>query len=219
MTATAPTERPFETAEEVVRLVERFAEATLPHAEWTHRAHLTVALWYASQYPPAEALERVRAGILRLNAAHGVVTTPTRGYHETVTRFYMHVVSRHVAHERFAGDWAERANRFVARYGSRELPLAHYSEARLKSPEARYGWVRAGHQAARLRDGEDGEREKTRGRTGILLSLSVLSVVSVLSVISPADVSAASSTSGARSRRGSARRSARSIHPGSPGPP
>ena len=219
MTATAPTERPFETAEEVVRLVERFAEATLPHAEWTHRAHLTVALWYASQYPPAEALERMRAGILRLNAAHGVVTTPTRGYHETITRFYMHVVSRHVARERSAGDWAERANRFVARYGSRELPLAHYSEARLKSAEARYWVGRAGHQAARLRTErtERTERE-TRGRIGILLSLSVLSV-SVLSVISPADVSAASSASGARSRRGSARRSARSIRPGSPGPP
>ena len=40
-----------------------------------------------------------------------------------------------------AGDWAERANRLVARYGHRELPLRHYTEARLKSPEARAGWV------------------------------------------------------------------------------
>jgi hypothetical protein len=141
VTATAPTDRPFDTAADVVRLVEQFEAASLPHAAWTHRAHLTVALWYASHYHPEEALERMRAGILRLNAAHGVVTTPTRGYHETITRFYMHVVSRHVALEAPAGDWAERANRFVARYGSRELPLAHYSEARLKSPDARYGWV------------------------------------------------------------------------------
>jgi hypothetical protein len=141
VTAAAPVDRPYERADEVIRLVERFEDATLPHAEWTHRAHLTVALWYASHHPAPEALERMRDGILRLNAAQGVVTTPTRGYHETITRFYMHVVSRHVADAGTAGDWADRANRFVARFGSRELPLAHYSEARLKSAEARYGWV------------------------------------------------------------------------------
>lgn len=141
MTATAPIDRPFDTAEEVERLVARFEDGTLPHAEWTHRAHLTVSLWYATHHTAAEALERMRAGILRLNAAHGVVTTPTRGYHETITRFYMHTVSRHVAREGSAGDWAVRANRFMARYGRRDLPLAHYSEARLKSAEARFGWM------------------------------------------------------------------------------
>jgi hypothetical protein len=83
----------------------------------------------------------MRAGILRLNAAHGVPTTPTRGYHETITRFYMRVVGHFVEQEEGGGDWAERANRLVARYGHRELPLRHYSEARLKSAEARAGWV------------------------------------------------------------------------------
>jgi hypothetical protein len=134
-------ERPYEAAAEVERVVAGFRDGTLPHAEWTHRAHLTVALWYASHHAPAEALDLVRIGILRLNAAHGVPNTPTRGYHETITRFYMHVVGHHLAHEGTAGDWAARANHFVARYGSRELPLRHYTEARLKSAEARAGWV------------------------------------------------------------------------------
>jgi hypothetical protein len=140
-TAAAPADRPYETAEEVERVVARFGDGTLSHAEWTHRAHLTVALWYASHHPPAEALDLVRAGILRLNAAHGVPTTTTRGYHETITRFYMHVVARYVEQEGRAGDWAERANLLVARSGGRDLPLRYYSEARLTSPEARAGWV------------------------------------------------------------------------------
>jgi hypothetical protein len=140
-TAVAPTDRPYATAEEVERVVAQFGDGTLPHAEWTHRAHLTVALWYASHHSPAEALDLVRAGILRLNAAHGVPTTPTRGYHETITRFYMHMVGRYVEQDGCTGDWAERANRLVARTGSRDLPLRYYSEARLKSPEARAGWV------------------------------------------------------------------------------
>ena len=68
-------------------------------------------------------------------------TTPTCGYHETITRFWMHTVSRHVGREGRAGDWAVRANRFVMLWGSRDLPLRHYSQARLMSPEARAGWL------------------------------------------------------------------------------
>jgi hypothetical protein len=133
--------RPYEAASEVERVVAGFMDGTLPHAEWTHRAHLTVALWYATHHEAAEALDLIRAGILRLNAAHGVPTTPTRGYHETITRFYMHVVGRFVEHEEREGDWAERVNRLLTRYGHRELPLRHYSEGVLKSPEARAAWV------------------------------------------------------------------------------
>jgi hypothetical protein len=139
--APAISERPYEAEAEVERVVAGFRDSTLPPAEWTHRAHLTVALWYATHHEAADALDLVRAGILRLNAAHGVPTTPTRGYHETITRFYMHVVGHFVEQEESGGDWAERANRLLARYGHRELPLRHYSEGVLKSPEARAGWV------------------------------------------------------------------------------
>ena len=59
------------------RLVSQFESCTLPKEEWTHQAHLTVGLWYASRLPYQEALVAVREGILRLNAAHGVPTTPT----------------------------------------------------------------------------------------------------------------------------------------------
>jgi len=141
MTAAAPADRPWLAPGEVERLVARFEDGTLPHAEWNHRAHLTVALWYAAHHPPAEALDRMRRGILRLNAAHGVPTTPTRGYHETITRFYMWMVGRFLEEEGVAGDWGRLANRLVERHGDRELPLRYYTEARLRSPEARAGWV------------------------------------------------------------------------------
>ena len=74
---------------------------------------------------------------------HGVATTPTGGYHETITRFYMMVICGYVAEEEGeAGtDWADRASRLVARYGARDLPLRHYTSDLLMSPDARYGWV------------------------------------------------------------------------------
>jgi hypothetical protein len=139
--APAITGRPYEAAAEVERVVAGFMDSTLPHAEWTHRAHLTVALWYVTHHEAAEALDRVRDGILRLNAAHGVPTTPTRGYHETITRFYMHVVGRFVEHEGREGDWAERVNRLLTRYGHRDLPLRYSSEGWITSAVARAGWV------------------------------------------------------------------------------
>lgn len=127
----------------VPRLVARFEDCTLPKQEWTHRAHLTVGLWYASRLSFEEALVAVRDGILRLNAVHGVPTTPERGYHETITRFYMRVLCHYVAHEerRPDAEWSERVRQLLARYGDRELPLRHYSKERLMSPEARFGWV------------------------------------------------------------------------------
>jgi hypothetical protein len=132
----------FGHADEVLHLVARFEDATLPQAEWTHAAHLTVALWYASRLPFEEALAAMRQGILRVNAAHGVVTTPTRGYHETITRFYMRVICDYVAMEEVAdANWATRVNRLLVRYGARDLPLRHYSKDRLMSGEARFGWV------------------------------------------------------------------------------
>jgi hypothetical protein len=137
----AAADRPWTAAHEVTDLVARFEASTLPQAEWTHRAHLTVALWYASHHSPAEALDRMRSGILRLNRVHGVPTTPTRGYHETITRFYMRVMTHHLDANPAGGDWADRANRVYQRLGARDLPLRHYSEARLKSAEARAEWV------------------------------------------------------------------------------
>jgi len=123
------------TTEDVVRLVARFEDGTVPKAEWTHQAHLAVALWYASRLPFEEALAVVRAGIQRVNAAHGGVTTPTGGYHETITRFYMRVICEYVAEsgDESETDWAARVNRLLARYGARDLLLT--------SSEARFGWV------------------------------------------------------------------------------
>jgi hypothetical protein len=125
------------------RLVAQFEDCTLTQDQWTHQAHLTVGLWYATRLPYDAAVGAVRDGIQRLNAAHGVKTTPTRGYHETITRFYVRVLCDYVAYEeeRPVRSWPERVTRLLARYGDRELPLRHYTKERLMSQEARFGWV------------------------------------------------------------------------------
>ena len=74
-------------------LLNAFEDTTLPSAEWIHRAHLRVAYIYLMMYPFAEAVDRIRDSIRRYNLAHKVPSTPTRGYHETVTVAFMTLVA------------------------------------------------------------------------------------------------------------------------------
>ncbi len=131
----------FRTTEEILSLVRRFEDCSLPRAEWTHAAHLTVALWHLLQFDTPEATERVRRGIQRYNAAHDIQTTPTGGYHETLTLFWLRVVRTFLEGGRNeARSLVSLANELVA-FADRELPLRHYTRARLFSAEARVSWV------------------------------------------------------------------------------
>src|SRR3954471_10611137 len=71
-------------------LVRAFERCTLPAAEWTHREHLTVAVWYLLHHPREDATDRIREGILRFNRSHGNAT----GYHETLTLAWSAVIAR-----------------------------------------------------------------------------------------------------------------------------
>jgi hypothetical protein len=131
----------YRTTGEILRLVRRFEDCTLPRAEWTHAAHLTVALWHLLQLDWPEAVARVRRGIKRYNAAHGVRVTPTGGYHETLTLFWLRTVRRFLEAERNeARALVHLANDLIAS-ADKGLPLAHYTRERLFSPEARANWV------------------------------------------------------------------------------
>ena len=131
----------FRTTGEVLSLLRRFHDCTLPRDEWTHAAHLTVALWHLLEYDWAEAVSRVRLGIQRYNAAHGIRTTPTGGYHETLTIFWLRAVRTFLEAERNeARALVHLANELAATH-DKGLPLTHYTRERLFSPEARAHWV------------------------------------------------------------------------------
>ena len=131
----------FRTGEEMFELLRRFEDCTLPREEWTHAAHLTVALWHLLQFDWPEAVARVRRGIKRYNAAHGILTTPTGGYHETLTIFWLRAVRAFLEAERNeARALVHLANELAATH-DKSLPLSYYTRERLFSPEARATWV------------------------------------------------------------------------------
>lgn len=132
---------PFSSTDEVRELVAAFEACTLPKEAFTHTAHLTVALWYLVWYGPAEATDRVRVAINRFNDAHGNVSRPEGGYHETITRFYMWAVRRELCAEPLDKSLAELANDIAVALSDRTLPLRHWSRDLLMSAAARAGWV------------------------------------------------------------------------------
>ena len=131
----------YRTTGEILAVVRAFEARSLPRAEWTHAAHLTVALWYVLQFDWPEAVARVRAGIKRYNEANGIQTTPTGGYHETLTLFWMRYVRSFVEGDLNEGrSLVALANDLISGAGV-GLPFTFYTRARLFSPEARAGWV------------------------------------------------------------------------------
>ena len=143
-TAPPPALRPPSSSfsvDEIRALADAFERGEVAPGAWTHNAHLVVALWCLLLYGPEEGGERVRTGIQRLNAANGVPQTPGRGYHETITRFYLWAIRRHLRDAPPDASLADLANTLVAAWGDRNRPFEYYSRDRLMSWEARTGWV------------------------------------------------------------------------------
>jgi hypothetical protein len=115
-------------------LIEKFQAAQLPNPQWTHRAHLQVALHYLTQFAPEQALERLRRDIQNLNIFHGVYTTADGGYHETRTRVWLAVLF----HELQEGTPTEA---IIEKYARCDVARDYYSKELLDSWEARIDWV------------------------------------------------------------------------------
>lgn len=120
-------------------LWERFQASTLPVAAWTHRAHLRVGWMFLRWYPLDGAHVLMRVGIIRLNAFHGLVETPARGYHDTLTRVWLVLIASQMR----ALD-AARSSDLLDACGDalgKDAPLRHYSRDRLFGVRARAAFV------------------------------------------------------------------------------
>lgn len=113
-------------------LVSRFCAGQLPPEEWTHEAHLRVAHELLAEIgDPGCLVVLLRILIGTHNDRCGV--PPERGYHETITRYYVTAVAA----------LADRPIDEVLADPScaRTAPGRHWSREALCSAEARDGWV------------------------------------------------------------------------------
>jgi len=116
-------------------LWERFAQQQLAHDEWNHVLHVRTATLHLLRWDFDEAHLRLRAGIIRLNHRHGLEESANRGYFETLTRAWLHLVADALARTQVTTSLA-----LIARCPElldRRLPLRHYSPELLATSRAR----------------------------------------------------------------------------------
>lgn len=129
------------TIAEIRYLIERFENQKLPKSEWTHEAHLVVAIWYSAQSDLCTALEQVRNYITAHNTSVGTPNTDHEGYHETITKFWLWIAQGFIRNNT-AANMEKLVNDFInSPDGVSNYPLSFYSESLLFSVHARHFWV------------------------------------------------------------------------------
>jgi hypothetical protein len=83
----------------------------------------------------------LRTRICRYNASCGTQNTDHSGYHETITRFYVHIIDGFLRTADRCRPVDRLAEDLIERYGDRNLPLRHYTRERLFSVQARRQWI------------------------------------------------------------------------------
>jgi len=125
-----------------------FEDTTLSRQDWTHEAHVRLAWLYLAKHSVGDAVEKVRAGIRRLNQAFASVNAaPCKpvdaknppGYHDTLTVAFVRVIASRMGagenYDTFREDNADLFDRSLA------VIRKHYTKKLLFSAKARKGFV------------------------------------------------------------------------------
>lgn len=128
--------------EHVQAMVAAFERQEISAEDWTHEAHLLVAAWYAYHESVEEAILRMKSGIILLNHSHGNRNTLERGYHETLTIFWVLYLVKILKEITTQYPLDHLFNALLAHPEVHsQAPLAYYTQDQLFSQHARVRWV------------------------------------------------------------------------------
>jgi len=125
----------YQTDDEIRLLVSDFESCSFHPSEFRHYQHLTVALWYVWHLPAEEAIARMRTGIRRLAETYGKM-----GYHETITLFWLRIVTNFAAEHR-GSSLCGTANALIDFCKDKDLIREFYSEELLATAKAKAEWI------------------------------------------------------------------------------
>lgn len=127
---------------DIKTIAAQFENHTLPKEQWTHQAHIAVAFAHIEKYKNEElALQSLRQGIKGYNAAVGTANTDASGYHETLTVFWLRVISEYATQKK-DDDMVGKFEAFLQTFlSSPQFPARFYSKDLLFSTTARHAWA------------------------------------------------------------------------------
>jgi hypothetical protein len=140
MTDYAP--RLFASDAEIEHLGEGLVACTLERPEWTHEAHLGATTYLLLRRPDIDLDAELPGIIRRFNESVGGVNSDTEGYHDTITRAYLHGIRLFLAEADTSEPLHELVNALLlSPMGRRDWPLRFWSKERLMSVEGRRHFV------------------------------------------------------------------------------
>jgi hypothetical protein len=130
------------TEPDIARIAAGVLDRTHPYPEWTHAAHVAAALWLLRHPNVLRRHGGIEPIIRGYNEAVGVPNSDTRGYHATITIASLRATAHALAQAAPDAPLAPILAALLASpLGRSRWLLAHWSEPRLMSVEARRGWL------------------------------------------------------------------------------
>jgi len=140
----------YQQEKEIKELVGKFQNKELTESNWTHEAHLTVAVFFVKNYDYYEAICYLRSGIIEYNTSIGGKNTPMGGYHETITLFWVWLIHQYVKINPQL-TILDLCNDFLnSKYSNKNLLNLFYTKDRLFSTYARAVWVEPNLQSMKF---------------------------------------------------------------------
>src|SRR5215217_8039184 len=106
----------YKSVNEIQSLVQRFESCALAPSEMTHRAHLSISIWYLSQFPAAEAARQIRENLVRFISHYGLA-----GYNETITLFWIKLIGRFLERADPSRTVNDLANDLIERFDNSQI--------------------------------------------------------------------------------------------------
>lgn len=129
---------PYKSEDEIEAIVAGLESCTTATSGFTHRAHLTVAVWYLSRGTIEESVQQMRASIFRFLDHHQL---GREKYHETLTVFWIKLVRQCLAELDSQSSLLEAANAVIESLRNSSVVFDFYTKERLWSAAARQAWV------------------------------------------------------------------------------
>ena len=134
--------RPFTSDAAVRRIGEGLLGCSLPRADWTHEAHLAATMYLLLRHPEIDLERELPRLIRRFNESVGGINDDSQGYHETITRVFLHGVRLFLRKAQCTEPLYELVNQLLlSPMGKRDWPMRFYSPERLFSVDARKGFI------------------------------------------------------------------------------
>ena len=105
----------YDSQQKIERLVRDFESCAIQAADFHHREHLIVTVWYLQTLSRAEVVERMRSGLLRFLDHHGV---DRKKYSEEVTVFWVDAVATTLEGISADASLVDKCNQIVSNFSS-----------------------------------------------------------------------------------------------------